>query len=95
MDVYFRTLNCILNERKLSNRICLIIMNLIDLRKNGWKSRREDIVIPTTIDKIREEVDRDEQERELGCKPKQNYASANAPDGQSDWRKKREELGND
>jgi len=45
-------------------------MNLIDLRKNEWESRFEDENIPTTIDQIREEVVCDEEERELGCKPK-------------------------
>ncbi len=68
--MYFRTLDRILNERKFSNRIRFIIMNLIDLRKNNWESRLKDGNIPTAIDQIREEVICDEEERELGCKPK-------------------------
>ena len=43
MDSYFITLNAIVNERKISNRIRFAIQDLVDLRKTGWeKPRRED-----------------------------------------------------
>jgi len=69
-------------------------MDVIDLRQNDWKSRREEIVMPTTIDQIREEVNRDEQERELNFKPKL-YVTANAQASQRNWRKQGEGLGKD
>jgi hypothetical protein len=42
MDSYFSTLNAIVNKRKLSNRILFAIQDVVDLRQNGWKPRRDD-----------------------------------------------------
>nr|CAH0113662.1 unnamed protein product [Daphnia galeata] len=66
MNSYFSTLDAIVNKRKISNRIRLMIQDVVDLRKTGWKPRREDNN-PKTIDQIHREVhkERKEQEREL------------------------------
>jgi translation initiation factor 4G len=66
MNSYFSTLDTIVNKRKISNRIRFMIQDVVDLRKTGWKPRREDNN-PKTIDQIHREVHkkRDEQEREL------------------------------
>ena len=66
MNSYFSTLDAIVNKRKISNRIRFMIQDVVDLRKTGWKPRREDNN-PKTIDQIHREVhkEREEQEREL------------------------------
>lgn len=66
MNSYFSTLDGIVNKRKISNRIRFMIQDVVDLRKTGWKPRREDNN-PKTIDQIHREVhkEREEQEREL------------------------------
>jgi translation initiation factor 4G len=66
MNSYFSTLDTIVNKRKISNRIRFMIQDVVDLRKTGWKPRREDNN-PKTIDQIHREVhkEREEQEREL------------------------------
>lgn len=66
MNSYFSTLDSIVNKRKISNRIRFMIQDVVDLRKTGWKPRREDNN-PKTIDQIHREVhkEREEQEREL------------------------------
>jgi hypothetical protein len=40
VDSYFKTLNAIVNERKVSNRIRFKIQDVVDLRKNGWENPR-------------------------------------------------------
>ena len=52
MDSYFITLNAIVNERKISNRIRFAIQDLVDLRKTGWKKPRRVDNNPETINQI-------------------------------------------
>ena len=65
MNGYFLSLDGIVKNRKTSNRIRFMIQDVIDLRKSGWKPRREDNN-PKTIEQIHKEVirEREEQERE-------------------------------
>lgn len=66
MNGYFSQLDGIINKRKVSNRIRFMILDVVDLRRNNWKPRREDNN-PKTIDQIHKDVakEREEQEREL------------------------------
>ncbi len=66
MNSYFSTLDAIIKQRKISNRIRFMIQDVVDLRKRRWVPRREDNN-PKTIDQIHREVHkkREEQEREL------------------------------
>nr|CAH0099116.1 unnamed protein product [Daphnia galeata] len=66
MDSYFSTLDAIVKQRKISNRIRFMIEDVVNLRKRRWKPRREDNN-PKTIDQIHREVhkEREEQKREL------------------------------
>lgn len=66
MDSYFSTLGAILHQRKISNRIRFMIQDVIELRKNGWKPRRED-TNPKTIGQDHRESrkERAEKEKEL------------------------------
>ena len=42
MNGYFSQLDGIVNKRKVSNRIRFMIQDVVDLRRNNWKPRRED-----------------------------------------------------
>lgn len=66
MNGYFSQLDTIISKRKVSNRIRFMIQDVMDLRRNNWKPRREDNN-PKTIDEIHKDVkkEREEQEREL------------------------------
>ena len=93
MDLYLRTLDHIVNEGEITNRVRFIIKDLIDLlRKTDWKSHSRDENIEKEIYQIRKVVDHDERERELGSKPKLNEQASRS---QSNWRKKSESIGND
>lgn len=97
MDLYLRTLDHIVNEVEITNRVRFIIRDLIDLlRKTDWKSHSRDENIQNENYQIRKVVDHDERERELSSKPKLNAtACAQASHSQSNWRKKSESIGND
>jgi hypothetical protein len=52
MNSYFSTLDIIVNKRKVSNRICLMIQDLVDLRKTEWEKPRRVDNNPETINQI-------------------------------------------
>ena len=57
METYFARITDISNNRKLSSRIRFMLMDLLDLRKNGWKARVE-VAVPKTIAEIHREAER-------------------------------------
>lgn len=61
MTEYFTILQNIVNKQtiRVSSRIRFMIQDLIDMRKNKWKPRRNENK-PKTIDQIQKEVTRDE-----------------------------------
>ncbi len=66
MNGYFSQLDAIVNNRKTSNRIRFMIQDVMDLRRNAWKPRREDNN-PKTIEQIHKDAERerDQQEKDL------------------------------
>ncbi|KAK4027043.1 hypothetical protein OUZ56_016062 [Daphnia magna] len=58
MTSYIQTLQTIAGERKVSNRICFMIQDVVDLRKTGWKPRRAENG-PRTIEEIHKEVNQE------------------------------------
>ena len=72
MNGYFTQLDVIVRQRKTSNRIRFMIQDVMDLRRNQWKPRREDNN-PKTIEQIHKDAERErtEQEQELMNAP--NY----------------------
>lgn len=63
LDKYFQQLNDMLhpNHKTIkSSRIKFEIQNLQDLRMNGWKSRRQDLM-PKTLDQIQADVEQEQQ----------------------------------
>jgi len=61
MDKTFKRLGQLSNDNKLSSRIRFALLDLVELRDNGWKPRR-DANAPKTIDEVRREAIRQEQE---------------------------------
>ena len=50
--------------KKTSARVRFFMQDVIELRQNGWKKRREDAG-PKTIDQIHKEVEKDQMEQKL------------------------------
>ena len=48
-------------EKKTSARVRFLMQDVIELRQNGWKKRREDAG-PKTIDQIHKEVEKEQME---------------------------------
>ena len=55
LDTYFKEISRIVDTRKTSSRVRFMLQDLMDLRKNQWKPRR-DVAGPKTIDQIHKEV---------------------------------------
>ena len=64
MGNYFKEMNKLVSERKTSARVRFLMQDVIDLRNNGWKKRREDAG-PKTIDQIHKEVEKEQMEQKL------------------------------
>ena len=45
MNSYFITLESIVEKHKLSNRTRFMIEDIVELRENNWKPRRENMVL--------------------------------------------------
>ena len=50
--------------KKTSARVRFFMQDVIELRQNGWKKRREDAG-PKTIDQIHKEVEKEQMEQKL------------------------------
>ena len=61
MDSYFERIKELSTNKKLSSRIRFMLLDLIDLRRNGWKARVE-VSGPKTIAEIHKEAERKAQE---------------------------------
>ncbi|QSL65468.1 hypothetical protein MERGE_002779 [Pneumocystis wakefieldiae] len=55
MNVYIERMDKIVKTSNLSNRIKFMVMDILDLRKNGWKSKNADKG-PKTIAEIHEDI---------------------------------------
>ena len=58
LDNYFREMGRIVNTKKTSSRVRFMLQDLMDLRQNQWKPRR-DVAGPKTIDQVHKEVRND------------------------------------
>ncbi|GMK55230.1 hypothetical protein CspeluHIS016_0202860 [Cutaneotrichosporon spelunceum] len=61
MDVVFERLEVLTKLDAVSSRMRFMIMDVIDLRKNKWRSRKE--VVPTTIAQIHQQAARENAEK--------------------------------
>lgn len=61
LDPVFDRLKAIVKNDSISSRIRFMVMDVIDLRKNKWQSRKE--VVPTTIAQIHQQAARENAEK--------------------------------
>ncbi|KTW31424.1 hypothetical protein T552_00068 [Pneumocystis carinii B80] len=61
MNVYIERMDKIVKTSNLSNRIKFMVMDILDLRKNGWKSKNADKG-PKTIAEIHEDIAKEKAE---------------------------------
>jgi len=64
LDVYFKEMNKIVAEKKTSSRVRFLMQDVIELRLNDWKKRREDAG-PKTIDQIHKEIEKEQLEQQI------------------------------
>ncbi|CAG8487319.1 580_t:CDS:10 [Funneliformis mosseae] len=64
MDSYFNRMEDILKHPNMTSRIKFMIMDIIDLRSNSWKPRR-DINAPKTIAEIHEDAAKQKEEADF------------------------------
>merc|ERR1719282_1785407 len=61
---YFKEMMKLVEQKKTSARVRFLMQDVIELRLNGWKKRREDAG-PKTIDQIHKEVEKEQMEQKL------------------------------
>jgi translation initiation factor 4G len=61
MDVVFERLEALTKLDSVTSRIRFMIMDVVDLRRNKWRSRKE--VVPTTIAQIHQQAARENAEK--------------------------------
>lgn len=64
LDVYFKEMSKLVDQRKTSSRVRFLMQDVIDLKLNNWKKRREDAG-PKTIDQIHKEIEKEQLELKL------------------------------
>jgi len=52
LDFYFKDIEKLCDDKSLSSRVRFMLQDLVDLRRSGWKPRR-DVAGPKTIDQVR------------------------------------------
>merc|ERR1719430_2324668 len=64
LSVYFKEMSKLVEQKKISSRVRFLMQDVIELRINGWKKRREDAG-PKTIDQIHKEIEKEQLEQKL------------------------------
>ena len=76
-------------EKKTSARVRFLMQDVIELKQNGWRKRREDAG-PKTIDQIHKEVEKEQMEMKIVHMtamledPRVGHGRRRAPEG--NWR---------
>uniref|UniRef100_A0AAY4AG58 W2 domain-containing protein n=1 Tax=Denticeps clupeoides TaxID=299321 RepID=A0AAY4AG58_9TELE len=63
MDQYFNQMEKIIKERKTSSRICFMLQDVLDLRRNNWVPRR-------VVDQIHKEAEMEEHREQIKVQQK-------------------------
>lgn len=64
LSVYFKEMTKLVNDRKTSSRVRFLLQDVIDLKQNEWKKRREEAG-PKTIDQIHKEIETEQLQQKL------------------------------
>jgi len=64
LDIYFRQMKTIIDQKKTSTRVRCLLMDLIELRQNNWIPRRK-VAGPKTIDQIHKDIQTEKNKEQL------------------------------
>lgn len=64
LAVYFKEMGKLVEQKKISSRVRFLMQDVIELRLNGWKKRREDAG-PKTLDQIHKQIEKEQLEQKL------------------------------
>lgn len=80
LTMYFKEMGKLVSEKQTSSRVRFLMQDVIDLKHNGWKKRREDAG-PKTIDEIHKEIETEQLQQKLA-----NLAPSGPPPNRRDDR---------
>ncbi|KAK3869310.1 hypothetical protein Pcinc_025358 [Petrolisthes cinctipes] len=90
LDKYFKTMEKIVGERRTTNRVMFLLIDVFDLRQNHWVPRREDNK-PKTKAQVREEMKREEVEQQIALATNSNRRDDRYRDRERDRRRNRDQ----
>jgi len=64
LSVYFKEMGKLVEKKAISSRVRFLMQDVIELRLNGWKKRREDAG-PKTIEQIHKEIEKEQLAQKL------------------------------
>ncbi|MCJ1281298.1 hypothetical protein MMC26_000616 [Xylographa opegraphella] len=64
MDAYFLRINAMIGVEGLPSRLRFMLMDIVDMRKKGWKSKDAASKGPTTLEEVRQQAINAEREKE-------------------------------
>jgi translation initiation factor 4G len=69
--MYFSRIEFMINNKELNSRMRFMLMDVVDMRKSGWQTAEKDKG-PKTIQEVREEAIKAQQEKEAASKASRN-----------------------
>lgn len=64
LSVYFKDMAKLVGDKTTSSRVRFLMQDVIDMKHNGWKKRREDAG-PKTIDEVHKEIETEQLQQKL------------------------------
>ena len=85
LSSYFKDMRRLVSERKTSARVRFLIQDVIELRENNWRKRREDAG-PKTIDQIHKEAEKEAKDQMIANLTQSMGPPPNRRDDRRDYR---------
>jgi len=93
LDKYFKEMEVVMKDKKTSARVRFLMQDVVELRLNNWKKRREDAG-PKTIEQIHKDAEREKLEKSFTSNMPMNMGPPHSRDrGRDDNRKKSQRQG--
>jgi len=80
LSVYFKDMAKLVGDKTTSSRVRFLMQDVIDLKHNGWKKRREEAG-PKTIDEVHKQIETEQLQAKLAT-----FAPSGPPPGRRDDR---------
>lgn len=81
MEEYFEKINELTKHQKLNSRVKFALMDLVDLRKGGWRGKN-DLNVPKTISEIHRDLAMKEKQSKLAVRSSSQRSAASSASSQ-------------